>query len=223
MSRSVADFRDLTPAQHRLLTRVEREEKFTRHFYLTGGTLLKALGIVPRQSNDLDFFTFPDVSPRAYTNSLVALRLVLEELFGADAIVLTKEGFLHTESRMVIDAVSDAIPNISEFGSFGRLRVAGLKDLAAHKASAVCSRDEVKDYIDIAFLTKHQGWALKDLAEFAEEKFRLGTISEEKLVTELLDKRDHFTVPPTIFLRSPEENSKLVQERIADLINRTTL
>lgn len=223
MSRSISDFQDLTPAQHRLLTRVEREEKFTQHFYLTGGTLLKALGIVPRQSNDLDFFTFPAVSPRAYTNSLITLRSVLEELFGADAIVPTAEGFLHAESRMVIDAVSDAIPNISDFGSFGRLRVAGLKDLAAHKASAVCSRDEVKDYIDIAFLTKHQGWALKDLVEFAEEKFRLGTVSEERIVTELLDKRANFTVPPTIFLRSPEENTKLVQEQITFLIDHTTL
>lgn len=223
MSQTINDLQDLTKLQRQLLVRIEQDTLFTERFYLTGGTLLKALGIVPRQSNDLDFFTFSTVNADDFMSSLTHVKNLLEKLFGTDSITPTDRGFLHTASNMVIDIVADSSPNIDEFVLFGNLHTASLKDLAAHKASALCSRDEVKDYIDIAYLTKHQGWLLKDLAQLAEKKFHLGTISEEKLLTELLAKREAFTIPLEIFLRSPEENSKRVDQQIQHLLETTSL
>lgn len=223
MAKSITDFQDLTQPQQKLLSVVEQDKNFTDTFFFTGGTLLKALGIVPRQSNDLDFFTFSHVSSDDFFKAQLHVRDLVEQAFGAESIEPSEKGFLHTESGMVIDIVADGSKNIDEFVSFGNLQAASMKDLAAHKASALCSRDELKDYIDIAFLTKQQQWSLRDLEYFAEQKFQLGTIREEKMLTELLAKREMFTIDPAIFLRSPEENKALVEHQITTLIEQTSL
>lgn len=223
MPDTLADLRDLTSPQRTVLEAVEADRSLRETFYLTGGTLLKALGIVPRESNDLDFFTFPHIDPLTYTQQLVNFHRELEKTFTADQIETTDRGFRHTASQMLIDVVTDTTPNIDDFSAFDNLKTAGLKDLAAHKASAVCSRDEIKDYIDIAFLTKHRHWLLKDLEKLAEQKFKLGTITEEKLITELLAKREAFTITPAFFLRDGEKNAKLVQQQITYLIEQTSL
>ena len=51
----------------------------------------------------------------------------------------------------------------------------------------------------------------------------MGTISEEKLLAELIQKRDLLTVPREIFLRNPEENIAFVKAQVAFLIDHTTL
>jgi len=60
----ISDFVDLTAEQRTVLEAFERDTTLCDTFYFTGGTLLKALGIVPRLSNDLDFFTFPFINDR---------------------------------------------------------------------------------------------------------------------------------------------------------------
>jgi predicted nucleotidyltransferase component of viral defense system len=218
MAMTIADFHDLTEPQRRLLTRLEQDTSFCETFYFTGGTLLKALGIVPRESNDLDFFTFPTVDEHTYTTSLVSVRRMLEERFENDTIVDTQRGFLLSKERMVVECIYDTVANIDAFAPYGRLNVTGLRDLLANKAAAFCVRDEVKDLIDIAFLTKQHGWLLSDIADIAERRFHLQTISEEKLLTELIHKRDMFAVTPDMFLRNGTENARLVEEQIEHLL-----
>lgn len=220
---SLSDFRDLTPPQTQVLERLERELWFTDCFYFTGGTLLKALGIVPRTSNDLDFFTFSDVPGKTYNDAVRQVRSVLVETFGREHVLNTERGFLLRRVGMTIECIYDTVDAIDSFVHFGHLRTAGLRDATANKVAAFCVRDEVKDYIDIAFLTKRQEWLLKDLADIAEEKFQLHTFNEEKLFTELVAKRDALTIPPNIFLRNAQEHLAFVQEQGAYLLEHTTL
>ena len=223
MARSIDELQDLTEPQLAVIKQVADDAELAKVFYLTGGTLLKALGIVPRQSNDLDFFTFPTVDGITFTKNLTKLHRLAQELFGADQIVDTDRGWMDKTSGMVIDAVHDNIRNIQDFVIFGSLSTAGLQDATAGKASALCSRDEIKDFIDIAFLTKNQTWSLRDLAEIAEKKFRLGTISEEKLLSELIAKREQFQLTPGMFLRDGVSNVELVTAQIDKLINNTSI
>lgn len=223
MTNTLADLVDLTPEQLLALSALERDRDLRQTFYFTGGTLLKALGIVPRRSNDLDFFTFPEVNQRIYLKQRQSAVACLKSAFGDDAVHATDAGAVHRPSGMVIDLVADTIQNIDSFVTFGALQTAGIKDIAASKASALCSRDEIKDYIDIAFLSEKYGWLLKDLEELAEKKFGLGTITEEKLLSELLSKREQFTLSPDIFLREGEKNIARVQTQISALIEQTTL
>lgn len=223
MARSIDELQDLTEPQLAVIKQVAADADLAKVFYLTGGTLLKALGIVPRQSNDLDFFTFPDVDAIMFTKHLTKLHNLAQNLFGVDQIVDTDRGWMDKVSGMVIDAVHDNIRNVDNFVVFGSLSTASLQDAAAGKASALCSRDEIKDFIDIAFLTKNQNWSLRDLAEIAEKKFRLGTISEEKLLSELIAKREQFQLTPEMFLREGVENVELVTAQIDKLINNISL
>lgn len=223
MSHTLSDFVDLTDEQRAVLEVFERDDALCQTFYFIGGTLLKALGIVPRTSNDLDFFSFPLIDARTFITQQEKFLALLKRLFGKTEIDITHHGFIHMPSGMVIDIVYDAIPAIDEIVAFGSIRTAGLKDIAASKASALCSRDEVKDYIDIAFLTKREGWSLKNLEVFAEKKYKLGTVTEEKLLAELIGKRSQFTIPESIFLREPEKNLKFVQEQINLLIHTSSL
>lgn len=223
MEKSLDTLQDLTKPQKSVLEAVAGDTYLADTFYFTGGTLLKALGIVPRQSNDLDLFTFHTVTSLFFTQQLVRLHTILDKLFGKNNIILTDKGFLHKPSGMTIDAVHDGIKNIDNFIPYGTLQTAGLKDLIAGKASALCSRDEVKDYVDIAFLSHHTKYTLADFATIAEEKFQLNTISEEKLLTELLAKRKMFDVQSDIFLRDKEENMNLLDKEINRLINSTTI
>ena len=221
--RTLNDFQDLTKPQHMLLARLEGEQRFTEHFYFTGGTLLKALSIVPRESNDLDFFTFPGVDGRTYMELLGVIHELLDETFGEANVRNTERGFLLKEHGTRVECVYDSVKNIDMFVPFGKLQTSSLKDLAANKAAAFCVRDEAKDMIDIAFLTKNRTWLLKDLADIAEEKFRMGTISEKKLLTELLSKRDTLRVTPEMFLRDGEANVRIVMDQVVHLLEQTTL
>lgn len=223
MAHTLENLRDLTEPQRRVLQGMNDDPVLCAAFYFTGGTALKAVGIVPRISNDIDFFTFSHIPPLFFTEHLSRMRALLHGLFGASAVIETERGFLHTDSGTVVDCVQDTTPNIDGFSEYGTMRIAGLKDMAAHKASALCSRDEVKDYVDIAFLTHHEHWSLADLAVFTEEKFHLGTMREEKLLTELIAKRTLFTVSPDMFLRESSACVELVERQIAALIDGTTV
>lgn len=223
MGNDLSAFRDLTPEQSALLRHLEGVPAFTDHFYFTGGTLLKALGIVPRASNDLDFFTFPDAGELGFRSGLAAVKASLEAMFGGAGFDETDRGFVLHSYNTLIDCIYDVVPLIDRTVHFGSLRTVGLKDMAACKAGALCSRDEVKDYIDIAFLTKKEGWLLADLERLAEEKYRLGTVTEEKLLEELLHKRELFTIAPDRFLRDGNANIALVNEQIEFLIQNTSL
>ncbi len=223
MTRQIAEFVDLTEPQQRVLQRLEQLPRFTDIFFFTGGTLLKALGLVPRQSNDLDFFSFPAIDGRSLTEALGKVHQVLVDEFAGQKILNTDRGFMHEPSGMTIDIVADGVPPIDAYVPYGHLKTASLKDIAASKASAICSRDELKDYIDIAFLTKQQNWQLRDLAALAEKKFQLGTITEEKLFAELVAKQEQSNIPAEIFLRDQQKNIQLVHDQIARLISQTSL
>ncbi len=223
MAHTLTDLQHLTDPQQAVLQAVSSNEDINSTFFLTGGTLLKALDIVPRQSNDLDFFSFAHIDSHTFTQRLVTFRQLLEQTFGSAHLRDTDQGWLHNQSGMLIDVIADAVPNIGDFVSFDHLKTASLSDIAAHKASAICSRDEIKDYIDLAFLTKKNNWSLLDLAALAEQKFNLGTISEEKLLTELIARQSDLAIPPSIFLLNPEQNLKIVDDQITHLIEHTTL
>lgn len=223
MGHTLSDFVDLTDEQRTVLETFERDNALCQTFYFTGGTLLKALGIVPRTSNDLDFFMSSPIEEKTFIIQQERFLDLLKKVFGERNIDITHHGFIHMPSGIVIDIVYDAIPAIDEIVAYGNLCTAGLKDIGASKASALCSRDEVKDYIDIAFLTKREGWSLQNLESFAEEKYKLGTVTEEKLLAELIGKRSQFIIPESIFLRDPEKNRTLVEEQIDLLITTSSL
>src|SRR3989338_3772748 len=93
-SYTIRDFQDLTEPQQAFLGAVHDDAKLRKTFFFTGGTLLKARGIVPRFSNDIDLFTFPTVLPRDYLAALQAIHGLLNNLFNEVNVKETERGFL---------------------------------------------------------------------------------------------------------------------------------
>lgn len=124
-------------------------DNFDKDFYLAGGTAL-ALHIGHRKSIDLDYFTGKPIN---------TLRLAenLKEVF--------KELPFHVsfEEKNTLWCQIDGV-KISFISRFDRLsepvvekeyfRLASLKDITLMKLSAICSREEYKDYFDLACLAK---------------------------------------------------------------------
>jgi predicted nucleotidyltransferase component of viral defense system len=217
MKQQITDFIDLTDAQKAVLALLEANPVFTEHFYFTGGTLLKALGIVPRESNDLDFFTFPSFDTSRFPQIVGQIKRVISDSIGS--VTDTQKGFIHNASGMILEFVHEPTHLLEECIFYGNLGVSHVRDIAAHKASALCCRDEVKDLIDIAFLTQMQSWNLSDLEDLAYEKFGIKTVTQEKLLEEVLAKKDMFTITHTQFLKDGKANVKLCEDRIRYLLD----
>jgi predicted nucleotidyltransferase component of viral defense system len=119
------------------------------NYYLAGGTAL-ALEIGHRKSVDLDYFLAGDIDT-------VKLRQQLSELFGADRIEI-----LFEEKNTLwcsIDGVK--VSFISRFDALLKpviiidpFRIVSKEDITLMKLSAICGREEYKDYFDLACIAE---------------------------------------------------------------------
>ena len=129
---------------------------FSDEFYLAGGTAL-ALQIGHRTSIDLDYFSTRPIDT-------VALKDKLFHFFASHEIEITfedtntlwcsideiKVSFITREDKLLKPIITD--------DSF---RLASLEDLTVMKLSAICGRDEYKDYFDlvcISTMTDVRSW-----------------------------------------------------------------
>lgn len=121
-------------------------DTLSEDYYLAGGTAL-ALHLGHRKSVDLDYFLNKDIDT-------LVLKEKLTELFSADVQILFEEkNTLWCSIRGVkasfISRFDTLLDSIEVVGAF---RLAGLKDITAMKLSAICGREEYKDYFDLACL-----------------------------------------------------------------------
>ena len=124
-------------------------ENCDKDFYLAGGTAL-ALYMGHRKSIDLDYFTARPINTQKLTENL-------KEIFKNLSFQVSFE-----EKNTLwcqIDGVK--VSFISRFEKLsepvvekGYLRLVSLKDITLMKLSAICSREEYKDYFDLACLAE---------------------------------------------------------------------
>ena len=117
-------------------------------WYLAGGTAL-ALRIGHRKSIDLDYF-IPD------SFDTIVLKAQLGECFPGAIITFEEKDTLWAEINGVKtsfisrhERLLDEPTRVEEFP------LAGMRDITVMKLNALCGREEYKDYVDVACLTKH--------------------------------------------------------------------
>ncbi len=122
-------------------------KKFSREFYLVGGTAI-ALHIGHRRSIDFDLFKNKPISPKAILTKL------------------SESGFTYEVIRRVTEQLNVTISNVKfTFYEYpfkieapvnfeSTLKLPDLIDLAAMKAYALSRRSKWKDYVDIYFLLR---------------------------------------------------------------------
>ena len=133
-----------------------------KEYYLAGGTGL-ALQIGHRESVDFDFFTSNEIiagTLETYLGDIGEFRRTYEE-----------RNTLYGELKGIrVSFIRYSYPLIEEPAGDLNMRVAGLKDIAAMKLSAILGRGTRKDFIDLYYLLKT--FSLKEVLSFYEIKYR---------------------------------------------------
>lgn len=143
-------------------------------FYLTGGTALSAFFLKHRKSNDLDFFTGIEglVSPLSYAleSSLKKEGLNVKRARGLHSFIelLVASSEAETVIHLALDSPFRFEPP-SESKEISGLKVDNLADIASNKMLALFGRAELRDFIDIYFLSKEH-FTRKELIEKASQK-----------------------------------------------------
>jgi hypothetical protein len=161
----------LTPLQVSVLDRFFATEA-GRHFYLTGGTALAAFHLYHRVSVDLDLFTLDDLAFRE-TDILVP-KLAAEVGCRLGPMRRTehyREVFFEPDAGdpLKIDLVRDFGPQYGEHVRVGPVIVDSIENIGANKITAILSRTEPKDFVDLYFILR-TGCDFDDLLRMAQAK-----------------------------------------------------
>jgi len=121
---------------------------FNSEYYLAGGTAI-ALQVGHRESIDLDYFINENIDT-------LKLKNLISDSFKSQKIEFTfeeKNTLWCAIDGVKISFISRFDPLISEVLIIDDFRLAQVNDLVVMKLSAICGREEYKDYFDLACLS----------------------------------------------------------------------
>ena len=153
------------PSTLDLLRRLQRLPDLTST-RLVGGTAL-ALHLGHRKSVDLDMFgTF---------DPIVSYRKLLAD--AGHSVEGAENGTVQSlrVNNVKVDLVNYPYPWLDDAIEEGNIRLAGLRDIAAMKLSAVANRGRKKDFIDVARLL--DVFSLDQMLSLYKEKFSVSELS----------------------------------------------
>ena len=139
----------LYPLQDKVLKIVEK----IRGFYLTGGTALSRCYYNHRYSDDLDLFVNAD---KNFISKAEKMIQECRKKFKIELTVKTESycSFL-VDKKLKVDLVNDVISHIGGFKKFELFsRVDNVKNILSNKITALISREEPKDVVDIWKIAK---------------------------------------------------------------------
>jgi predicted nucleotidyltransferase component of viral defense system len=155
---------DILPEEQLRLFEALSDQSFIHDFYLAGGTCL-ALQIAHRRSADFDFFTPADFDTSVIVNRLTQMGSYQRDNEERNTINGSLNGVKISFSGYRYDIIDN-------FKIFNKIRLAGLKDIAAMKLEAIAGRGSKKDFIDLFFLL--QQYTLEEIFSFHVRKYGSG-------------------------------------------------
>lgn len=150
----------ISPDTLTLLNKIQSLDEFN-NTRLVGGTAL-ALQLGHRKSIDLDFFG-------NFETSLEELTTILSEFSTVTPVSSSRMTRFLVVDGVKVDIVSYPYGWIDNPVSAEGVVLAGIKDIAAMKLSAITNRGTKKDFIDYYFLLKR--YSLKELIELYRQKY----------------------------------------------------
>lgn len=143
--------KELYPLQDKVLKTLE---VMATPFYLTGGTALSRCYFNHRYSDDLDLFDNNDVN---FINNSERILVALEKAFTLTIIARTKTFYsFQLDQRLKVDLVNDVA---AHFGDLKEhliyYKIDNPLNILSNKVSAIISREEPKDVVDIWIIAKN--------------------------------------------------------------------
>ena len=140
-------FETITDTMHRVARVIF--ENLDPEYYLAGGTALSLI-IGNRKSIDLDYFL-------AKPLDTFALRDRINEIFPdakVEILFEQKNTLWCLIDGVKVSFISRFDPLLEPTQTEDSFRLAGIKDIAIMKLSAICGREEYKDYFDLACIAE---------------------------------------------------------------------
>jgi len=144
----------LTALQKSILEMLSREDP---SLFLTGGSALGEFYLHHRRSQDLHLFTTDE---QAFAHSERLVTHVARKLDLTASILRTGAGFRRFllekgGEQIVLDIVHDTVPQIDPGkGVLDGIQVDTFREIAVNKVCALLSRSEVKDLVDLYFISR---------------------------------------------------------------------
>jgi predicted nucleotidyltransferase component of viral defense system len=144
----------LSPLQRELLAAFFEHE---RAFFLTGGAALAGFYLHHRQTDDLDLFTH---EAAAFERGTHALRSAADRVSGSLAITQDSPGFrrflvTRGQEAVVVDLVWERVASaFPEKLERAGIRIDPIEEILINKLTAVLSRAEERDAVDLLFLER---------------------------------------------------------------------
>jgi hypothetical protein len=143
-------------------------------FFLTGGSALGIFYLEHRLSYDLDFFTAESgpVDWHVLANSVRGIAAAIQ----AEVHTITASPDFHRfelvrgAERELLDFVIERVPQVdSRKERYGNIRVDTLREIMVNKVCALIGRTEIKDLVDLYFLSQ-RGLRVVDHLADAQKK-----------------------------------------------------
>jgi len=152
---------EILAEKQRKLFEILKKKKWINNYYLAGGTGL-ALILGHRRSVDFDFF-----SVESFSNDILSERLV--KIGNYTKLSEQKNTLYSMVDDVRISFLGYKYPLLEKPMIEGNMRIAGIKDIACMKLSAIVSRGNKKDFIDLFYILKE--YSLEELMYFYSEKY----------------------------------------------------
>lgn len=160
----MGDAASLSDQQRRALQRLSKLPLIGA-FYLAGGTAL-TIRLAHRRSADLDFFS------RTPSADLDAVKRAVESCFDRVEVRAETDAALHLLcDGLPIDFVRYPYPPLEPPGEAFGVGLAGLRDLAVMKLSAISRRGLRRDFWDLHEILHHAGLSLRACGEAYVARF----------------------------------------------------
>ncbi len=163
----------LTKNQTALLDKIKSNKFIIDNFYLTGGTALAAFYLKHRYSEDLDFFSEEefdtinlDIFFSQIKKDLNIAKIDFQQSYNRNLF------FLHFSDEILkTEFTFFPFPRIETGENKGGIVLDSLLDIAVNKLFTIYQRTKARDYVDLYFICREEGFLIDDLIAKARVKF----------------------------------------------------
>ncbi len=165
---------DILTQKQIALIKIIGENKFlAKNFYLSGGTPLAAIYLKHRYSEDLDFFSekeFDILSINVFfkqiQKKLNITTIDYEQSFNRNLF------FCHFKNEILkIEFTFFPFTRLETGPKFQGVYLDSLMDIATNKLFTIYQRTQARDFIDLFFIFKENGFSVSELIKKAKVKF----------------------------------------------------
>lgn len=195
------------PSTLELLIKLQSLPLFSQ-LRLVGGTAL-ALQLGHRLSVDLDFFG----SMSAGLQDILAV--FHEQRLSVNTLHNTAKIHVFTINNIKVDFVDYPYPWLEDAIIEKGIVLAGMKDIAAMKLSAITNRGTKKDFIDMYFLLQH--FTLQEMLGFYTKRFNDGCIFPVIKSLSYFDDAEEEPMPKMLISTTWEDVKIKLTEVVADI------